>query len=103
MWRVTARPMLFADAVVGAAADERKAREAMSAKLLVLYHQPTDSAAFDAYYRETHAPIARALPGLRSLTINDGPIATPGGPAPYHVTATLSFDSLAALQGAMGS
>jgi uncharacterized protein (TIGR02118 family) len=75
----------------------------MAAKLLVLYHQPTDSAAFDAYYHSTHVPLAKAIPGLRSLAVSDGPIASPGGAASYHLAATLKFDSLAALQGALGS
>ena len=75
----------------------------MTAKLLVLYHQPTDSAAFDTYYRETHAPIAKAIPGLRSLSISDGPVAAPGGAAPYHLVASLAFASLPALGAAMGS
>lgn len=75
----------------------------MAAKLLVLYHQPADSAAFDAYYRETHTPLAKVIPGLRSLTVSDGPVVSPGGTAPYHLVASLAFDSLAALQAALGS
>ncbi len=73
------------------------------ATLLVLYHQPTDPTAFDAYYTQTHISLAKQLPGLRSYTINAGPVISPGGPSPYHLIAELTFDSLADLQAALGS
>ena len=73
------------------------------ATLLVLYHQPTDPTAFDAHYTQTHIPLAKQLPGLRSYTINAGPVISPGGPSPYHLIAELTFDSLANLQAALGS
>ncbi len=52
------------------------------ADLVVLYKTPTDPAAFDKYYAETHIPLAKKLPGLRKYTVTKGPIATPGGPSP---------------------
>ncbi len=75
----------------------------MSAKLLVQYHHPVDNATFDAYYAATHLPLARAIPGLRSLSVSTGPIVAPDGSSPYHLVAELAFDSLAALQEALGS
>jgi uncharacterized protein (TIGR02118 family) len=36
----------------------------MTYELTVIYHQPEDPGAFDAYYETTHAPLARRLPGL---------------------------------------
>ena len=72
-------------------------------RLLVLYNQPADAAAFDCYYFETHVPLARKIPGLRSYTVNSGaPNLVAGGPLPYLV-AELEFDSMAAVQAAMGS
>lgn len=72
-------------------------------RLLVLYHQPADPAAFDRYYFETHVPIARRIPGLRSYIVNAGaPNLVVGGPSPYLI-AELEFDSMAQLQNAMGS
>jgi len=73
------------------------------ATLLVLYHQPADVKAFDAYYARTHIPIAKRLPGLRSYAINAGPVSSPGGPSPYHLIAELTFDSLPDIQAALGS
>jgi uncharacterized protein (TIGR02118 family) len=40
------------------------------AKVLVLYNAPADSVAFDSYYRATHIPLAKKLPGLLSYNIN---------------------------------
>ncbi len=73
------------------------------AKLLVLYKTPTDAAAFDKYYAETHIPIAKKIPGLRSYEISRGPVASPAGDSGVHLVATLAFDSLAAIQAAFAS
>jgi len=73
------------------------------AKLVVLYGAPKDAAAFDAHYFQKHVPIANTIPGLRGYEVSDGPVATPGGPAPYHLIATLTFDSVAAVQAAFAS
>jgi len=73
------------------------------ARLLVLYNQPADPAAFDRYYYETHVPIAKRIPGLRSYTVNSGtPMMVAGSFAP-HLIAELDFDSMADLQAAMAS
>ena len=73
------------------------------AKAIALYNPPKDAGAFDRYYYGTHVPLAKKMPGLRSYAVNDGPIATPAGPAPYHLVALLGFDSMAAMQAALGS
>lgn len=76
----------------------------MVAKLLVLYGPPEDAAAFDSHYEQTHVPLARQVPGLRSFTINAGPVMTPDGPAEnVHRVATLTWDSSADLQAGLGS
>lgn len=73
------------------------------AKLLVMYHTPSNAAAFDRYYSGTHMVLAKKLPGVRSYKLSKGPIATPGGSSPYHLIAELTFDSMGALQAALGS
>jgi uncharacterized protein (TIGR02118 family) len=76
----------------------------MAAKVLVMYNHPTDPAAFDTYYAETHTPIAKRMPGLRSLLLSTGTIMMPDGSAsPYHQIAELIFDSMADLQAALAS
>ena len=73
------------------------------AKLVVLYKTPADAAAFDAYYVDRHIPIAKSMPGLDRYEISDGPISGPNGPSPYHLIATLIFESMNGLQQALGS
>jgi len=41
----------------------------MAAQVVVLYHTPADAIAFNQYYAETHTPLAKQIPGLRSFTI----------------------------------
>ena len=73
------------------------------AKLLVLYHTPADAQVFDAYYFAKHVPLAKAIPGLRAYEVNASPVATPAGPSPYHLIATLTFDSMDAIGAAFAS
>ena len=72
------------------------------AQLLVLYNTPTDTSAFDRYYQETHIPLAKKIPGLRSYTVNNGMVQAIAGVAPYLV-ATLHFDSMADIGAALNS
>lgn len=72
------------------------------APVLVLYNTPADPAAFDSYYRQTHIPIAKQIPGLRSYTVSAGPVQALAGSAPYLV-AILHFDSMVEVQAAFAS
>jgi uncharacterized protein (TIGR02118 family) len=71
-------------------------------RLVVSYGQPTDPAAFDTYYRETHAPLALAQPGLVRLTYGHAHSLDPRQPGPYLV-AELDFDSEEATGASMVS
>ncbi len=73
------------------------------AKLIVFYKTPTDAAAFDKYYRDTHVGIAKKMPGLRAYELSKGPVASPAGGSAIHLVATLTFDNLAALHSARAS
>jgi uncharacterized protein (TIGR02118 family) len=73
------------------------------ARLVVLYKTPKDAGAFDAYYFNTHVPIAKRIPGLRKYEVSKGPVATPTGPSGLHLVATLHFDDFAAIQKAFAS
>ena len=73
------------------------------ALVLALYKKPADPAAFDAYYHGTHVPLAKTIPGLRRYEVNASPIATPAGDSGLHLAAVLHFDSMAAIQAALGS
>ncbi len=73
------------------------------AQLMVHYKTPKDPTAFDKYYAEIHIPLAKKMPGLRKYQVSRGPIATPAGPSDIYLVALLTFDSMAAIQGAFGS
>jgi uncharacterized protein (TIGR02118 family) len=73
------------------------------ARLLVMYRTPKDAAAFDKYYFDTHAPLAKKIPGMRRYEVSQGPVATPAGASSFHLVATLHFDDMAALQKALAS
>lgn len=72
-------------------------------KILVIYRQPADPAAFDDHYFNIHVPLAKTLPGLRAYDVSRGPITgRMSGDAPYMV-ATLHFDRLQDVQNAFAS
>jgi uncharacterized protein (TIGR02118 family) len=73
------------------------------ATLLVMYKTPADAAAFDSYYFSKHVPLAKTIPGLRSYEVNASPVVSPEGPTAYHLIATLTFDSMAAIGAAFAS
>lgn len=73
------------------------------AKLLALYKQPEDQDAFHKHYVSVHAPLAKKMPGLKSFEVSDGSVLGPAGPSDIFFVAILTFDSMAALQQALGS
>jgi uncharacterized protein (TIGR02118 family) len=64
------------------------------ARLIALYNHPTDAAAFEQHLADTHLPLARKIPGLRSLETSRGAVMTAEGPGPYHRVVILGFDSM---------
>jgi uncharacterized protein (TIGR02118 family) len=70
-------------------------------RLIALFDQPSDPDAFDAHYRDVHAPIVRRYPGLRELRLTR-PAAVGSGTAPY-LMAEMVFDSHAELDAALAS
>jgi uncharacterized protein (TIGR02118 family) len=72
-------------------------------RLLVLYGQPKDPAAFDKYYREKHMPIARRMKGLKKWTIGKVQGSGDGSPAPYYYIADLYADNREAFEVLLAS
>ena len=62
-------------------------------RLLVLYGQPNDPAAFDKYYSEVHIPIARRMRGLKKWTVGKVTGTADGQPSPYYYLADLYMES----------
>ncbi|MDP9430313.1 MAG: EthD family reductase [Actinomycetota bacterium] len=71
-------------------------------RLVVSYGQPEDPGAFDAYYRDTHTPLATEIPGLVRLSVGNPQPLDPAQPAPYLV-AELDFESEQAMGSALSS
>ena len=71
-------------------------------RLIVLYNQPDDPEAFDAHYRDVHAPIVERYPKLRSLRLTKV-AGVAGRPAPFYLMAEMLFDSDQDLADAVGS
>jgi uncharacterized protein (TIGR02118 family) len=74
----------------------------VAARLIALYHQPDDPAAFDAHYREVHAPMVRRYPRLRELRLTRTE-AVGGTKPPIYLMAEMAFDSRADLDAALAS
>ncbi|MEW1963595.1 EthD family reductase [Microbacterium sp. NPDC077644] len=77
----------------------------MSYRVTIAYRQPTDPAAFDAYYRDTHLALAAQIPDVVRFTA--GRADSPDGEQPYfYQLAEVVFDSrekaLAALASPAG-
>jgi len=74
----------------------------MPSKLIVLYKKPADPAHFDKYFRETHMPLVKKMPGLKSFFF--GPASDlEGKDGEYFWQFTGTFDSLKAIGEAFGS
>ena len=73
------------------------------AKLFAIYQQPKDSAAFDSYYFNTHVPLAKTIPGLRSYEVTRGNVMGMAGKHAVYLVAILEFDSMEAIGAAMAS
>jgi uncharacterized protein (TIGR02118 family) len=72
-------------------------------KIVVLYGEPTDAAAFEDHYTNTHLPLAAKIPDVARFEAGKV-IGTPdGGPVPYYRIAELWFDNPEAMQAALGS
>jgi uncharacterized protein (TIGR02118 family) len=72
------------------------------AKLVVLYKHPPDVVEFERYYFSVHAPIAKKVPGLKSMEVSRRPIVSPLG-TQYFFAAIMDFESIEALDRAMKS
>jgi len=69
------------------------------ARMVVIYKQPADAAAFAKHYFETHVPLAKKLPGLRKYEISSGPVTVVAGAPDAHLIGILHFDDLASPEG----
>lgn len=66
-------------------------------KLVVLYPEPVDRAAFEAHYRSVHLPLCAKLPGVQQITF------ALGIDGPYFAMFEATFADGEALGAAMSS
>ena len=71
------------------------------AKLVALYKQPTDAAAFDEAYFNTHIPLIEQVPGLQRTVITRFTRAIAG--QGYYLMAEMFFADMDALKAGMKS
>lgn len=73
------------------------------AKLYAIYQEPADEAAFDAYYFNSHVPLAKTIPGLLSYEVTRGNVMGMAGKHGVYLVATLAFESMESIALAMAS
>ncbi|MDQ6607107.1 MAG: EthD family reductase [Actinomycetota bacterium] len=72
-------------------------------KITVLYGPPTDTAAFEEHYANTHLPLAAKMPNVQRFEASRV-VATPdGSEPPYYRMAEVWFASQEDLQATMSS
>ncbi|MFT6204484.1 MAG: hypothetical protein ACJAZY_002020 [Spirosomataceae bacterium] len=72
-------------------------------KLTVLYGHPTDSAAFEQYYANTHMPLVGKINGIAKAEATKFMDEADGSKAAFYRMAELWFADMDALQAGMGS
>jgi uncharacterized protein (TIGR02118 family) len=72
-------------------------------KLVALYGQPTDPAAFERHYLGTHFPLSRKVDGIRRVEMARVVGTLDGGPPPFYRVANVYFDNLEQMRASMGS
>ena len=69
-------------------------------KLIALYKQPEDKAAFDEHYFAKHVPITAKIPGLRKMEVMKI-VGSPMGKTDFYLLCEMYYDSHEALKEAM--
>jgi uncharacterized protein (TIGR02118 family) len=75
----------------------------MTVKLVVLYTQPDDPAAFDEHYLGVHMPLVAAVPGLQRAEAGRFTAALDGGEQTFYRIAELYFADEGAMKAGLGS
>ena len=75
----------------------------MTVKLVVMYTQPEDPAAFDEHYFSVHVPLVQKIPGLQRTETGKVAAALDGGEQTYYRITELYFADDAAMGAGFGS
>lgn len=68
------------------------------AVLLALYPEPENKEKFDDYYWNTHIPLVKKMPNLKSVEISKEKVE-----GPYYLVARLTWDSMEAMNDSLQS
>ncbi len=69
-------------------------------KLIVLYREPEDRAAFDKYYFGTHLPLVKEIPGVIRWEVSRFTGVAGEGENPFYLVAVVYFKSKEELDAA---
>jgi uncharacterized protein (TIGR02118 family) len=72
-------------------------------KISVLYNNPENPSAFDAYYKDKHMPLVNQIEGLLKYEITRILSGPGGAPSDHYLMAELYFRDEAQMQESMGS
>jgi uncharacterized protein (TIGR02118 family) len=75
----------------------------MPVKITITFGPPTDPEAFERHYVETHAPLVRALPGLRAYEYGRALTNFDGSETDAFWVVSLTFDSEEAMHASFAS
>ena len=75
----------------------------MPVKITITFGPPSDPAAFERHYLDTHAPLVRDLPGLRDYQYGRALTNFDGSPPDAFWVVSLTFDDADAMHASFGS
>jgi uncharacterized protein (TIGR02118 family) len=75
----------------------------MTVKITITFWEPSDPEAFERHYVETHAPLVRALPGLRAYEYGRALTNFDGSPPDAYWVVSLTFDDVEAMHASFAS
>ena len=75
----------------------------MAVKITITFWDPADPAAFERHYVETHAPLVKALPGLRAYEYGRALTNFDGSAPDAFWVVSLTFDDAEAMHASFAS
>lgn len=72
-------------------------------RIIVIYGQPEDPAAFDRHYSAVHTPLTQKMPHLAGFEVSKGAVSIAGSAAPAYLVAILSYATRSEMEASFGS
>jgi uncharacterized protein (TIGR02118 family) len=71
-------------------------------KLIIFFHKPIDTTAFEEHYAQQYVPATNAMPNVKRVTVSRA-IGAPRGEPPFYLIQEMYFDDMAALNQSLNS